>query len=76
VLRSPPPLEYYGTPELWPSAIDVAFSATNFCSSHADCPGSTCNRRTAPPKCAPKRSKHWANDMGQFKAHSYTEETV
>lgn len=76
VLKSPRPLEYYGTPQLWPSAIDVEYSETNFCSSNSDCPGSTCNFRQSPQKCAPKRKKHWANEMGQFKTHSYTKETL
>jgi len=34
VLRSPAPLEYYGTPQLWPSSIDIEFAETNFCESN------------------------------------------
>ena len=40
VLRSPAPLEYYGTPELWPSSIDVEFSGTNFCATNDGALGS------------------------------------
>jgi len=77
VLRSPAPLEYYGTSSLWPSSVDVAWSETNYCSDHQDCPGSHCNQRHIPHKCAPKVKKHYsgASSTGQhFKEHSFTDE--
>lgn len=72
VLKSPKAVEFYGTSQLWPSTIDVAFEETNFCSANSDCPGSYCNLRPVPHKCAPKTAKHHAGSGYGFKDHSYT----
>ena len=35
VMRSPRPLEYYGTEQLWPESIDVEWADTNYCETNA-----------------------------------------
>mmetsp|Transcript_33737 Transcript_33737/g.56718 ORF Transcript_33737/g.56718 Transcript_33737/m.56718 type:complete len:346 (-) Transcript_33737:117-1154(-) len=73
VLKTPGAVEIYGTKQLWPSTIDVGFEETNFCTSNSECPGSYCNMRPVPHKCAPKTAKHHAGSGYGFKEHSFTD---
>jgi len=75
VLQNPLPIEYYGTKQLWPPSIDVEYSDSNFCSNDYDCPGSTCNKRLVPNKCALKSQKHVKNSGYHYKEHAFTEES-
>ena len=39
-----------------------------------DCPGSYCNQREVPHKCAPKAAKHFERPSSRYKDHTFTDD--
>lgn len=74
ILRDPPPKEYYGTEEMWPSTIDIEFADTHFCATDEQCPGSYCDRSHVPRKCAPKSIKHFMRSGAEFMSPSFSDD--
>lgn len=75
VLTDPPPKEYYGTTEKFPSTIDIEYAETNYCNRNEECAGSYCDTKSVPNKCAPKAEKHFTTLTGNsFLAPPYSDD--